>query len=93
MAPPPFDKLYWLRIGLGVVAGLLTYTIVGADYINGISVGILVYLVSFYAVRYTWYKGLSRQFQGKIYTTGLGGYVGLFLFTWILLFTIASVTT
>jgi len=90
LAPPPFDKLYWLRIGLGVVAGILAEFITGSDYFNGISIGVLIYLISYYAARYAWYRGLDRQFFGKLYTTGLGGYFGLFLFTWILLFTLAS---
>ena len=75
---------------MGVVAGLLAELLTGADYLNGISVGILIYLVSYYVARYLWYRGLDRRFQGKVYTTGLGGYVGLFLFTWILLFTLTS---
>jgi hypothetical protein len=90
VVPPPFDKLYWLRIGLGVAAGFLAEEITGADYFNGISLGILVYLISYYFARFVWYKGLARQFQGKIYSTGLAGFVGLFLFTWILMFTLAS---
>jgi hypothetical protein len=77
-------------VGLGAVAGLLAAEIPGTDFINGVSLGILVYLISYYFVRYTWYKGLDRQFQGKLYTTGLAVYIGLFIFTWILLFTQAS---
>jgi hypothetical protein len=91
MMPPPFDKLYWLRVGLGVVAGLLAEEIAGMDYFNGISLAILVYLISYYFARFVWYKGVGRQFQGKIYTTGLLPFAGFFLFTWILLFTMASV--
>jgi hypothetical protein len=77
VTPPPFDKLYWLRVGLGIVAGFLAWVIPGTDYINGFSLAILVYLISYYF--------------GKLYTTGLGVYIGLFLFTWILLFTQSSV--
>ena len=89
--PPPFDKLYWFRIGLGVLAGLLAWIIPGTDFYNGISIGILVYLVSYYAARYLWFKGLDKQYIGKMYSTGLGVYIGLFLFTWILLFTESAV--
>jgi Rab5-interacting Rab5ip-like protein len=90
LTPPPFDKLYWLRVGLGVVAGLLAGVIPGTDFYNGVSLGILVYLISYYFARYSWFKGVDKQFQGKIYTTGLAVYIGLFIFTWILLFTQAS---
>jgi hypothetical protein len=85
---PAFDKLYWLRIGLGGVAGYLTYSIVGADYYNGVSIGILVYLLTYYLARYTWYRGISKQGQQKILFTGIGGFALVFLFTWMLFFTL-----
>ena len=78
-------------MGLGVVAGLLAGVIPGTDFYNGVSLGILVYLISYYYARYSWYKGIDRQYQSKVYTIGLAVYIGLFVFTWILLFTQASV--
>ena len=78
-------------MGLGVVAGLLAAEIPGTDVYNGVALGILVYLISYYFARYRWYKGLGQQFQGKLYTMGLAVYIGLFIFTWILFFTQASV--
>jgi hypothetical protein len=88
--PPPLDKLYWLRIGLGFASGVLTEELTGMDAYNGISIGILVFLVSYYFARFVWYRGVDKRFQSKLYTTGLGGYIGMFLFSWILLFTLAS---
>jgi len=76
---------------LGVVAGILAAEIPGTDFYNGVSLGILVYLISYYFARYSWYKGIDRQFQGKLYTIGLAVYIGLFIFSWILFFTQASV--
>jgi hypothetical protein len=87
---PSFDKLYWSRLGLAALAGFLAEVIVGTDYASGISIGILFYLISYYAARFTWYKGLERKGQGKIYTTGLGGFLMVFLFTWILFFTLQT---
>jgi hypothetical protein len=89
-APPLFDKLYWFRVALGAVAGYLAALIAGLNYYNGVSVGILVYLISYYFSRYVWYRGIDKQYFGKIYTTGAGVYIGTFLFTWILFFTIAA---
>jgi hypothetical protein len=88
---PSFDKLYWLRLGLAALAGFAAEVLVGTDYVSGISVGIMFYLVSYYFARFTWYRGLSREGQGKIYTTGIGGFVMIFLFTWILFFTLQTV--
>jgi TRAP-type C4-dicarboxylate transport system permease large subunit len=87
-APTLFDKLYWLRIGLGVIAGVSAKVIFGADYYNGLLMGIIFYLGSYYLARYLWFRHLDKQFLGKIYSTGVGGYALLFLFTWILLFTL-----
>lgn len=70
------------------MAGLLADLI--GDVSSGISVGILFYLVSYYAARFTWYKGLGRQGQGKVYTTGIGGFIMLFLFSWMLFFTLQT---
>jgi hypothetical protein len=73
---------------LGVLGGLTAFRVFGPDYINGLLVGIIFYLVSYYIARYLWFKGLARDNLGKIYSTGIGSYVMTFLFTWILLTTL-----
>ncbi len=83
-----FDKLYWLRIGLAAVAGSTAETFVSNDYTTGLTIGIAVYLASYYVARFTWYRALDNKSQGKVYTTGIGGFVMVFLFTWILLYTL-----
>lgn len=60
------------------------------DWTIGVSVGIIVYLASFYLARFTWYRGVGIEAQGKIYTTGIGSFVMVFLFTWMLFFTVQS---
>ena len=92
----PFDKLYWFRIGLGVLAGLLANQIFspsGApsaviDYFDGILFAMIIYFASFYVARYGWYRKIDKTDLTKLYTTGIGGFVMVFLFTWILLFTV-----
>jgi len=73
-----------------VVAGLLANLLFSPtlDYADGILVGVIVYLVSYYVARYGWYRSLERKDIGKIYTTGVGIFAMVFLFTWILLFTL-----
>lgn len=93
MPPSAFDKLYWLRIGTAVVAGIATHFLqisLGADWLTGISLGIGIYLVTYYAAWFAWYRGIPRVQQGKIYTTGIGGFAMVFLFTWMLLFTLQT---
>ncbi len=87
---PSFERLYWLRLGFAAFAGF-TADVIGADPSTGISLGILLYLVSYYLVRFSWYRGLAREGQGKVYTTGVGSYILVFLFTWMFLFTVQTV--
>lgn len=85
-----FDKLYWFRIGCAAFAGVATEGLeatFGTDWTIGVSIAIGVYLVTYYAALFTWYRGLPRAQQGKVYSTGVGGYALVFLFTWMLLFT------
>ncbi len=87
----PFDKLYWLRIGSGALAGALAYYVSSLDMgnalYNGITVAIGIFLVTYYLARYGLYRKLGKEYFTKFYTTGIGGYIMVFLFTWILLFT------
>ncbi len=76
---------------MGLMGGALAEQVPSAYYSYGISIGILVYLVSFYIARYGWFRKLEREQISKLYTTGLAVYVGLFLFSWILLFTLSAV--
>ncbi len=85
---PSFDKLYWSRIGFAAVAGMLAEVLTGTDWTSGVSIGILFYLISYYVARFTWYKGLGREGQGKVYSTGIGGFIMIFLFAWMLFFTL-----
>ena len=75
---------------MGVLGGFAAYRVFGADYFDGLLVGVMFYLVSYYLARYIWFRKLEREDIGKMYSTGIGVYVLVFLFTWILLFTLAS---
>ena len=77
-------------MGLAALAGLIAQ-LLAPDPATGISIGILLYLVSYYVARFTWYRGLGREGQGKVYTTGIGGFIFVFLFTWLLFFTLQIV--
>lgn len=65
--------------------------LVGTDYASGISIGIIFYLLSYYLARFAWYRSLGREGQGKVYSTGIGGFIMIFLFTWMLFFTLQIV--
>lgn len=84
-----FDKVYWMRIVLGVVAGVGAEFVFGLDYIDGILLAVIGYLGSYYIARWAWFRKLDPAKVRKIYTTGIGSYIMLFLFTYILLFTLS----
>lgn len=94
--PPSFGRLYWLRLACGVLAGAASFEFFSqppisfANTSNGILIGILGYLVTYYVARYVFYRKIQSELLTKLYTTGIGGYVMLFIFTWLLLFTLSS---
>ena len=73
---------------LGVATGTLAAAFAGSDYTMGILFALVAFLGSYYAARYVWGGNFSKEEQGKIYTTGMGSYIMLFLFFWLLLFTL-----
>ncbi len=86
-----FDKLYWMRIGCGFLFGYVTEYAFRLDLTDGILLGILGYLTSYYIARFTLFKKVDQKNASKLYTTGIGGYAMTFVFTWLLLFTISLV--
>jgi hypothetical protein len=86
-----FDKIYWSRVILGMITGIAAAFISASDSYNGIVLGLLIYLVSYYVIRLLWGKRFKPQEMQKVYTTGLGTYVMLYLFFWLLLFTFSFV--
>jgi hypothetical protein len=82
------DKIFWLRAGLGAALGVVCDFVFGTDYTSGILLAAIVFLASYYLVRRVWGKNFKPQEMTKLYTTGIGSYILLFLFLWILLFTV-----
>ena len=58
------------------------------DYSTGILLGLFVFLASYYLFKATIGKGYDKDKQRKIYTTGAGTFALLFVFSWVLLFTL-----
>jgi hypothetical protein len=82
------DRMFWLRVGLGVFMGGVSEALFGTDYPSGILLAVVVYLASYYLVKRLWGAKLKEGDARKLYTAGLGSYALLFLFFWILLFTL-----
>lgn len=86
----PVVKLYWLRVVLGIVAGIISavfaqFIYAAADYtplLNSITVALAIYVVTYYLLRGQLKDKIAQQ--SKILTTA----IGMYFFTWITFFVI-----
>jgi hypothetical protein len=58
------------------------------DYSTGILLALFLFLGSYYLLRITVGKKFPKDQQGKIYMTGVGSFALLYIFTWVLLYTL-----
>jgi len=77
-----------MRIGFGVLAGILAgalgYLSFNPMAFRGIGIGFMIYFVSYIVTRFSFGKHLPPTDYRKMVTTGMAGYVFMFMFTWIL---------
>jgi ABC-type uncharacterized transport system permease subunit len=87
----PVVKLYWLRVVLGAIAGLIsgilaTWVYPAADYtplLNSITVALALYAVTYYLLKGKLKDKIEQQ--SKILSTA----IGMYFFTWITLFVLS----
>ncbi len=73
------------------VSGSNAGTCVGGavpDYSTGILFALFLFLASYYLIKLTVGKKFPKEEQGKVYMAGAGTYALLFVFTWVLLYTL-----
>lgn len=101
----PLEKVYWLRVILGIVAALLSmgYTVLekangtvpspSAWYpnlaFNGASIAVIVFLISYYGIIKFKFKNVVEK-PAKLVTTGIGIYWLSWIVFWVLLYTILA---
>ena len=80
----PLVTIYWARLGLGIVAALLSALLAimrdelsFTTFLNGLTIALLVYLVSYYVFKAKFRAKVEKQ--SKIMTMG----IGIYFFTWI----------
>ena len=89
------DKLFWLRVGLGVLAGSLSALIgSGSAFSNessrvglGFGIMIILFIVS-YVIAKSLRIPIAAADKKKLITTGYGSYFLMFIFCWILVNTL-----
>jgi len=91
------DKLFWLRIGFAVIAGTLATFLF--ENIQGeerrwtsIAFMIIVFIVTIFIAK-SMKMQLPSSDRKKIVTQGIGSYIFLYLFVWILTYTIVHANT
>ncbi len=86
------DKLFWLRVGMGVLAGSLA-AIIGSDQAESTRVGlgfgimIILFVIS-YVIAKSMRIPIVPTDKKKLITTGYGSYFLMFIFCWILVNTL-----
>lgn len=92
-------KIYWVRVSLGALAGLvstgiplITQSVNGADLIsqmsqtntllNGITVALLIYLISYYIMKAKFSAKIEKK--SKIMSMGIFIYFFTWLVVWVL---------
>ena len=91
------SKIYWIRVALGIVAGLVStgaillfqtlspsttlLSIVGSTntLLNGITIALLIYLISYYVLKAKFASQLEKQ--SKVMTMG----IFIYFFTWLII--------
>ncbi len=88
------DNLFWLRVGLAVIAGTSATFIF--DSIEGeerrwasIAFMIILFIASVFIAK-GMNLNLAKSDRKKLVTTGIGSYIFIYLFMWILTYTIAN---
>lgn len=82
----PLNIIYWSRVGFGILAALICVLLGIDNLLNGISVGLLVYITSYYIL-----KGLFMakvENPTKVFTMGIGAYFLTWIVAWGLLYTL-----
>ena len=89
----PLVLIYWLRLVLGLVAAsistvvtLLNDEVTYTTFINGLTIALVVYLVSYYLLKAKFTAKLEKK--SKIMTQGIGIYFFTWLVFWVLFYSI-----
>ncbi len=88
----PLTIIYWTRFLLGAAAALASALlgdfVSGFNLLNGISIALLIYIVSYYAYKAVFLAQVENP--SKIFTTGVGAYFLSWLVTWTLFYTLLN---
>lgn len=96
----PLEKIYWLRLSLGIVAALVSagYGVVTGRisntsfdftiFFNSLALALVVYLLSYYVIKAKFATQVAKP--TKLMTTGIGIFFIAWLVFWVLLYTLIA---
>jgi ABC-type uncharacterized transport system permease subunit len=93
----PVVQLYWLRVALGIVAGIITAVICALffditkieSFVNSITITLLIYFITYYIFRAMYKNKIEKQ--SKILSTAIGMYFFAWIAFFVLFYTIMQV--
>ena len=95
----PITQLYWIRVVLGVISGAISAVVVFllnspndlTSLVNGFTVALILYLVTYYILKMSFKNKIEKQ--GKILSTAIAMYFFAWLCFFVLFYTIIWVAT
>ena len=95
----PITQLYWIRVVLGITSGAISAVIVFllnspndiTSLVNGFTVALVIYLVTYYILKGSFKNKIEKQ--GKILSTAIAMYFFAWLCFFVLFYTTIWVVT
>jgi threonine/homoserine/homoserine lactone efflux protein len=83
----PLVLIYWTRLALGIIAALISALLATMQsevslysFLNAITIALLVYIISYYALKAKFYNKVEKQ--SKIMSMG----IGIYFISWAVFF-------
>jgi zinc transporter ZupT len=81
----PITQLYWIRVVLGIIAGAASAVIAFllnnpsdiTTLVNGFTIALIIYLISYYILKASFKDKIEKQ--SKILSTG----IAMYFFSWL----------
>jgi len=83
----PLKVLYWSRVGLGILAALICALLRLDDFISGLALGILFYILTYYLLKRRFATRIEKP--SKVLTMGIGAYFMSWIVSWGLFYTLS----
>jgi zinc transporter ZupT len=81
----PLNLIYLIKVCLGALTAIICLVIPVTDLFTGISIGLMVYLVSDRLLKQIFIEKVEKP--STVTKTGIGIYIIIWVFCWILIYT------